>query len=179
MRRINNLLILLAATALLFSCQPSKEKRLEEINNFEIALLKEAVAITDTKADTLLAMYDGFIREFPQDTNSAIMLYKASDVAANIGECDKAVLYLERLMGDFPDFYTYELAYFKLAQVYDDVCLNKDKAKRQYELFIDNFPNSKLSIDARVILEIYNMADEFDLIREFEEKNKDLDYDWE
>lgn len=157
----------------LASCQPNKDKRLEEIAEFELQILKDAKSITISKADSLLVMYDRYIIEFPKDSNSAIMLMKASDICANVKYCDKAVVYLERLIGDFPDYYTAELAFFKLAQVYEDACLNKEKAKEQYKLFIEKYPNSRLATDASVILNMLDMTDEMEMIREFEKKNSE------
>lgn len=166
-------LILALAVFGLIACKPNKEHKLEEILNYELEILKDASSITNSRADTLLSMYDNYIMEFPKDTNSAIMLLKASDICANVNYCEKSVVYLERLIGDFPDYYTSELAYFKLAQVYEDACQDKEKAKNQYKSFIEKYPESRLATDASVILNMMEMTNELDMIREFEKQNSE------
>ena len=47
----------------LAACQPNKDKRLEEIAEFELQILKDAKSITISKADSLLVMYDRYIIE--------------------------------------------------------------------------------------------------------------------
>jgi TolA-binding protein len=164
--------LLLAIVLFVFiGCKPTKESRLEEINKLEKQTLIDAKAISQSRADSLLNMYDSFIEDFPKDTNAMTILYNAADICANVKYCDRAISYLERLIDDFPSSQIAELAKFKMGVVYEQACNNKEKAKEAYILFKKEYPNSSMSNDADIMLYMLEMSDETEIIREFEAKN--------
>lgn len=163
--------LFLALAILAFvACEPTKDKQMKRISTLEKEILVGAKSISTSKADSLLEMYNTYIAEFPKDSNSAIILFKAADVCANVKYCDKAIVYLERLVGDFPEHYLVEAAYFRMAQVYEQ-CQDKEKAKEYYKSFMEKYPKSRLATDAAVMLQMMDMPNEMDMIREFEQKN--------
>lgn len=164
-------LLPILALIVFVACQPTKESRLERIAALEVQTMKDAKEISKERADSLLVMYDSYIMDFPTDTNSAIMLYKAADISTNVMYCDKAISYLERLIGDFPDFYLVEIAKFKIGGVYEKACSNNEKAKEAYGKFAQEYPNSPLANDAAILFQMLDMPDEMDLIRQFEANN--------
>lgn len=163
-------MILLALFAFA-SCQPKKAERLEDISVLEKRTMKDAREISVSRADSLLVLYDAYIADFPLDSNTAIMLFNAADVSSNIKYCDRAIGYLQRLADDFPESDLAEIAMFKMGGVYESSCNNNDKAKQAYKNFIDAFPQSQYAVDARILLEMMDMVDDLDIIREFEVRN--------
>lgn len=164
-------LLLILAGISLVACQPTKESRLERIAELEMQTMQDAREISQSRADSLLSMYDGYIMDFPKDTNSAVMLYKAADICANVKYCDRAITYLDRLISDFPESYMVEIAKFKMGDVYEKACNNREKAKEAYGKFVQEFPNSSLANDAAIMFQMLEMPDEMELIRQFEAKN--------
>lgn len=164
-------LLPILALIIFVACQPTKESRLERIATLEVQTMQDAKEISKERADSLLAMYDSYIVDFPTDTNTAIILYKAADVSTNVMYCDKAISYLERLVADFPESKLVEIAKFKIGGVYEKACNNKEKAKEAYRLFIEEYPNSPYATPAAVLIEMLDMPDEMDMIRQFEANN--------
>ncbi len=164
--------LLLTFVVLVFaSCKPTKENRLKEIGELEKLTLKEAKAISPQRADSLLVMYDSYITDFPKDSNSTLILFKAADICINMKYCDRAITYLDRLVSDFPDSKMVEVAYFKMGEAYEKACNNIDKAKEAYKTFVEEYPNSPLANDAEVMYQMLDMPDEMEMIRQFEAKN--------
>ena len=119
------------------SCQPTKESKLERIAELEMQTMQDAKEISSQRADSLLAMYDSYIMDFPKDTNSAIMLYKAADICSNVKYCDRAITYLDRLVSDFPESYMVEIAKFKMGDVYEKKhAITKKRLKEAYGKFV-------------------------------------------
>jgi outer membrane protein assembly factor BamD (BamD/ComL family) len=152
-------------------CKPTKENKLKDINALEAQTMKDAKEISRPRADSLLTMYDNFIAEFPKDSNTVIILYKASDVCANIKDCDKAIAYLDKLISNYPKSYMVEIAKFKKGTIYDQVCHNKEKAQKAYGEFVKEYPKSQYANDAAILFQMLDMPDEMQMIRQFEAKN--------
>ncbi|MBP1646470.1 MAG: hypothetical protein H6Q16_2048 [Bacteroidetes bacterium] len=164
-------LLLTLAILVFASCKPTKENRLKEIGELEKLTLKEAKVISPQRADSLLVMYDSYITDFPKDSNSTLILFKAADICINMKYCDRAIAYLERLVSDFPDSKMSEIANFKIGEAYEKACNNIDKAKEAYKTFVEEYPNSPLANDAEVMYQMLDMPDEMEIIRQFEAKN--------
>lgn len=164
------ILLVLACIACV-ACQPSKENKLKDIKDLEAQTMKDAKEISRPRADSLLTMYDNFIAEFPKDSNTVIILYKAADVCANIKDCDKAISYLDKLISNYPKSYMVEIAKFKKGTIYDQVCHNKEKAQKAYGEFVKEYPKSQYANDAAVLFQMLDMPDEMEMIRQFEAKN--------
>lgn len=168
---MKNFILPILSLLVFISCQPTKESKLEQIAELEMQTMQDAKEISSQRADSLLAMYDSYIMDFPKDTNSAIMLYKAADICSNIKYCDRAITYLDRLVSDFPESYMVEIAKFKMGDVYEKACNNKEKAKEAYGKFVQEYPKSQLANDAAIMFQMLEMPDEMEIIRQFEEKN--------
>ena len=164
-------ILLLVACVVFVACQPTKESRLQSINDLEIQTMRDAKEISLSRADSLLSMYDSFIADFPKDSNAVIILYKAADVSEGVKNCDRAIAYLDRLISDFPDSYMVEMAMFKKGDVYEKACNNKKKAQEAYGNFVKKYPKSQFANDAAVLFQMLDMPDEMDMIRKFEAKN--------
>lgn len=164
-------LLLTLAILVFASCKPTKENRLKEIGELEKLTLKEAKVISPQRADSLLVMYDSYVTDFPKDSNSTLILFKAADICINMKYCDRAIAYLERLVSDFPDSKMSEIANFKIGEAYEKACNNIDKAKEAYKTFVEEYPNSPLANDAEVMYQMLDMPDEMEIIRQFEAKN--------
>ena len=69
--------IILAAT-LLVACGPTREERIEQIEDFEDSIFESTVAADEGTADQLTALYTAFADKYPDDTLSPQFLLKAA-----------------------------------------------------------------------------------------------------
>jgi outer membrane protein assembly factor BamD (BamD/ComL family) len=112
------------------------------------------------------------VKKYPEDSLCATYLYRAADVYANTKRCIESIDTYDRLIKQYPNDKHVESAYFLKGVVYSQTCLNKEKASEAFNLFIEKYPNSSLTNQARTLLIMDTMKDEMDLIRQFEQKNQ-------
>ena len=153
------------------SCQSAKDKQAKQIIDLEKQTMRQAQAISPQRADSLLTLYDNFIAAYPKDTLCARMLYNAADVAANTKDCNRALAYLDKLMAQYPTSQLAMVGLLKEGIVFEQVCSNKEMAKKKYQEYIQKYPKSKYANDAAIMLQMLDMGDDAAMIREFEAKN--------
>ena len=77
---------------------------------------------------------------------------------------------MDKLVKDYPkSSYAPEASFLK-GVIFQDVCLNKEKAEEAFNEFISKYPNSPLVNDAKGLLILNKAEDELELIRQWEEK---------
>lgn len=156
-----------------YSCsKDSKEEDRKKIQEMELSTLQDASVISYQKADSLINSYEAYVSKYPEDSMCATYLYRAADVLANTKRCIESIKMYDRLIAEYPNDAHVEAAYFLKGVVYSQTCLNKEKSKEAFELFISKYPNSKKSQEARILLMMDTMKNEMDLIREFEQNNQ-------
>lgn len=156
-----------------YSCtSEGKQKDREKIQELELSTLENAKVISYEKADSLINSYLEYVKKYPEDSLCATYLYRAADVYANTKRCIESIDTYDRLIKQYPNDKHVESAYFLKGVVYSQTCLNKEKASEAFNLFIEKYPNSSLTNQARTLLIMDTMKDEMDLIRQFEQINQ-------
>ena len=171
---MKRILIPALAFGIFFSCNTSSNRMesAEAIAEMEHKVLTDAHSIKPETADSLVVMYENFVKENPQDTLSPAYLFRAADILATRKECLKAIDLLDKLVKDYPkSSYAPEASFLK-GVIFQDVCLNKEKAEEAFNEFISKYPNSPLVNDAKGLLILNKAEDELELIRQWEEKAK-------
>jgi outer membrane protein assembly factor BamD (BamD/ComL family) len=167
--------IILSLPVILFlavSCGPSRQKAADQIQVMEKSLFApESSGFSKSKADSLLLMYEGFIKKHPDDTLSPGYLFKAANIVMNSGDGPKALNLFDQYLKNYPDKPKASLCLFFKAFIYENVMQNLDKAKETYLLFIEKYPSDEFVKDAKMAIENLGKTPEM-LIREFEEKQK-------
>lgn len=167
-------IIAVFAFLLFFSCakKSDKEQYALEIAKMERSVLQDSSGIKPKEADSLVALYKGFAELYPEDSLSPAYLYRAADVLANRKECLKAVEVLESLIQKYPkDAYAEQAAFLK-GIVYQEACLNKEKAAECFKSFIASYPDSPHIKDAEGLLQLSEAENELDLVHKWEEAAK-------
>ena len=67
MKNLQKYALIFVAAAMLVSCGPSREERVEQIEDFEDSLFELAIAADPTTADELTALYESFASKYPDD----------------------------------------------------------------------------------------------------------------
>lgn len=167
---------IIAAFALLlfFSCAKKNDKEQYALNiaQMEQSVLLDSAGIKPQEADSLVALYRGFAELYPEDSLSPAYLYRAADVLANRMECLKAIEVLDALIKQYPkDTYAEQAAFLK-GIVYQETCLNKEKAAECFKAFIASYPDSPRVKDAEGLLQLSEAENELDLVHKWDEAAK-------
>ena len=165
-------MFLSAAFMMMVSCGPSHEKAVNQIQTMEKSLFSpEAVSFNKHKADSLMMLYDNFIKENPKDSLSPGFLFKAANIAMNSGDGPKSINHFDQYLQNYPDQPKAPLCLFFKAFIYENIMQDLDKARETYLLFIEKYPSDSFTKDAK--LAIANLGKSPDmLIREFEAGRK-------
>ncbi len=169
---MKHLIILAASLLVFFSCTKQSEQATyaESIAKMEQAVLLDAKSIEPQKADSLVKMYTSYVALYPQDSLSAVYLFRAADVLANRKECLQAIDLLNKLIKNYPKDTHAEQAAFLKGVIYQETCMNKEKAVEAFNAFIAVYPNSSLVKDAQGLLQLNQVEDELEMIHRWEEQ---------
>jgi len=158
--------------AVLSGCSPSREKSVRTITSLETRLFSPAATGFDkVKADSLLSAYESFRKHFPEDSLTLNFTFKAANLCMNMGDGTKAIELFDKFIGKYPDNPKSAVSMFFKAYIYENQIKNLDKAKEIYLQFIEKYPNSDFTNDARIALQNLGKSPE-QMIREFEERRK-------
>ena len=148
-------IVVLCIALTLASCKPSPQKKAEEINKLEAAILESAKKhISDTtKVKQLLGAYDNYQVEYPDDTLCPTYLMKAADFYRYLGVPDKALYCYHRVNTDFPTYPKAGLSLFLEAFTYENDKHDLAKAGQLYKAFIEKYPMNTLAKSAQFSLD--------------------------
>jgi TolA-binding protein len=166
------ILVLSGIMMLVISCGPSRDKTVSQIQTMEKSLFSpDAVSFNKQKADSLLSLYDTFIKENPKDSLAPGFLFKAANIAMNAGDGPRALNFFDQYLQNYPDKPKASLCLFFKAFIYENIMQNIDKARETYLLFIEKYPSDDFAKDAKMAIANLGKTPDM-LIREFEMKNR-------
>jgi len=172
MKKQFNILISVAIL-LMCSCQSESEKTAEKIKETEKKLINDSTKMMNRPlAEEQLKSYADFTDKFPDDKRCEEFLYKAADLANGLGKTAMALEYYHRFGEKYPASQKASYALFLQAFIHENQLKNLEKAKELYTSFLSKYPDHELAKDAQFSLDNLGMSEE-DLIKMFEEKNKD------
>lgn len=146
----NIALILLAAT-LMVACGPSREDRIEQIENFEDSIFESAIAADESTADQLTTLYVAFADNYRADSLSPQFLLKAAEMQSAVMHTDRAIQLFDRIINDYPDFDDIPICYFLKGKAYEDNS-QFDLAKQAYQTFVDKYPDHFMAATTRMMI---------------------------
>lgn len=156
----------------LVSCGPSHDKTADRIQTLEKSLFSpDAVSFNKEKADSLIALYEVFIKKYPKDSLTPGFLFKAANIAMNSGNGPRALNFFDQYLNNYSDQPKASLCMFFKAFVYENIMQDLDKARETYLLFIEKYPSDDFTRDARLALVNLGKTPDM-LVREFEEKQR-------
>ncbi len=157
MKRIATVIIL--AATLLVACGPSREERIEQIEDFEDSIFESAVAADENTADQLTALYTAFADKYPDDTLTPQFLFKAAEVQSNVLHTDEAVALYDRIINDYPDFEDLPICYFLKGIAYESDS-QFEKARQAYQTFVDKYPDHYMADQTRKMIPLVGKSTE-------------------
>jgi len=161
-------------TSLLFiACEPGRnpaqEKLLNEITALEQVLLKVGDASKDKEAALrLIEKTTAYAQQYPQDTLTPSLLFRAGDTAKGIREFGKAVELWGQVWRDYSKHHKAPLALFQQGFTFDNELHDPVMASKYYKKFLTAYPNDTfLTAQVKQLLSVINVKPE-DLIKQFE-----------
>ncbi len=116
------------------------------------ALKKYAVTellIYQNKLPQALVQLDSLLTQYPNNALDDDVLYAKAHIYVKMKEYDKAIACYEKIFTDYKEEIRADNAMYELAQLYDNILDNKEKAKNLYERLFNEYSDSVFSYDAR------------------------------
>jgi len=151
---------------------PDYETYSAEMKDLENRILVSLVPDEKLMKEAVTKFQD-FAGYYPDDAASPDYLLKAADYALALGQPEKSVKILTRIIDEYPNYDRMESVMFNKASHQDFELRDTTNAKNSYREFIAKFPNSDLVDDAKnrienISLTLDELADKF--IKEMESK---------
>jgi tetratricopeptide (TPR) repeat protein len=156
---MKKLFLLMAATAMLVACGPSREERVNEILDFEDSVFEYAIGADPATADQLTDLYVAFADNYPTDSLTPQFLMKGAEMQSNVIHTERAIELFDRIINDYPYFSEVPMCYFLKGNAYD---LNSqyEEAKAAYQVFVDKYPDHFMAADTRKLIPLVGMTPE-------------------
>ena len=145
--------------AMVAACGPSREERIEQIQDYEDSIFELSIAADTASADELTDMYISFADKFPADSLTPQFLLKAAEVQSNVLHTERAIGLFDRVIEDYPDFEDLPICYFLKGKAYEDNS-QYDEAKQAYQTFVDKYPDHYMAEQTRLMIPRVGMSPE-------------------
>lgn len=170
-----SIFILIGFVLIIASCSSKKQQLIASITDSENALKNDSTGIMDyKKATAMISLYEQFVGLYPEDTLSAIYLFKAADVSAHSHQTKQAIELYKKLIKNYPDYKNVPNAMFFIGFLYENELKDKKEATKAYRDFLMQYPDNEQADAARFLLQNINTSDE-DLIKKFESMPQNAD----
>ncbi|MFT5970218.1 MAG: tetratricopeptide (TPR) repeat protein [Flavobacteriales bacterium] len=165
---MKKLVLIIALATGFIACQSPQEKSMEQIKLLELQLVEEYEGMVDLElGQKMISGYINFATEFSTDSNAALCLFKAGEVAQGIGEYEHSLELFAQMKDSYPKHEKAPVALFLTGFITDNHLNSPEAAKLAYQEFINNYPNHPLAKDARILIEQAGL-DDIRIIREFQ-----------
>lgn len=133
------------------ACKPNRDETLAKIHLYEDSVLMLDIVADPLMADTMIDMYSNFAMRFPKDSLAPLYLFRAAEVAANVGKTDNALDFLDQLIEKYPNYEDLGGAYFLIGYTYENAG-KFDLAKEAYGTFVEQYPEHPLAADTKKMI---------------------------
>lgn len=176
-------LLLVAVICCVYACNssgqakgPEEKAKLEDsIQAMHTAIIQQKDVNKDTQtAKDLVSKSQLFAEQYPQDSMTAIYLFRAADVSRGLGDYELAINLWGQVNREYSNFKRAPDALFLQGFTYDRDLKDAAKAKQYYQQFLEKYPDHTLVKDASLMLQ-YLESDKTpeELIKEFKEKSEE------
>lgn len=143
----------------------------KQIKELEDSLYKSEVLDKDL-GRRAIAMYQNYYNYYWTDTMAADYLFKAAEIADNMGYPQKAIELYNNCYSTYPRSYTAPMSLFRMGNIYQFTLSDYVEAKYQYLTIVREYPKSAIAKDAQTLIDnSNNQCTDEQMIRDFEKKN--------
>lgn len=163
--------IFLSISVILTSCSSDKDKLYSEIKAMEKTLFADDMGLNDSIALEYTIKCDNYAKTYRDDANSPELLFKSGEVLSGLERYDAAIRRFQDVYNIYPNYKKRPESIFICGFIFDTHLQDKVNADYHFQKFMKEYPNHKLYHEAKIALENSGKSAE-ELVREFEEKNK-------
>jgi len=156
---MKKIFFLLAVSAVMVACGPSRQERVEQIMDFEDSVFENAIVADSATADELTNLYVAFADKYPTDSLTPQYLMKGAEMQSNVLHTERAIELFDRVINDYSYFSEVPMCYLLKGNAYD---LNSqyDEAKAAYQAFVDKYPDHFMAAETRKLIPLVGMTPE-------------------
>lgn len=165
--------LFLMLTLLIVACE-SKENAVQKQLREEIAALEKQLLEGDgdasKKSDIAVDLVEKtlqYAKDFPQDTLTPTLLFKAADAARGAKQYGKAVQLWGQVWRKYENHPQAPMALFLQGFTFDSDLRKADMAKKYYRQFLEKYPNDPLAEQVKQLMTVVDENPE-DLVKKFE-----------
>lgn len=155
------------SVATLDSSQSGLKKRIKLMED----TLFKAEVLDKKLASKAIAQYEYYHKYYWKDTICADYLFKAAEIADNMGFPQKAIELYRKSLENYPTSGLAPYCLFRIGNIYQFTLSDYVEAKIAYNDCKKEYPNSPITKDAINLLNNVAKSD-IEMVREFEKKNK-------
>lgn len=161
MKKLIYLSLLCFTTTLLLDCDHKTDKQpiKKAILDCENQIAQNPYANSDSLPKQLAALYLKYASSYPSDSLSAEYLFRAADIKRGTGNAKEAVLLLDQVRNDYPNYSKMPVVIFAQGYISQSDLKQDFKAKAYYQELIKKFPNHPLAKDANTLIATLGMTD--------------------
>ena len=161
-------LFVVVTAAVLSACTSEIEKEQKKIEGMEAELFNEnAGMISPEQTEELILTYLNFADQYGQSAEAPEYLFRASDIAMNMGNFSMSLNLLSRIMKTYPDYPKVAQCLFLQGFIWENNIGNIEKARELYEQFLQKYPDNEFADDVELSLRNLGKTPE-ELIKMFE-----------
>lgn len=170
--KMKNTLSLLIFTAVFGACMTSENEIQQELLHEISALEKTLLDVQDASKDKHTAMVliektKQYAKQFPDDTQTPELLFKAADVARGAREYGKAVHLWGQVWRNYETHQKAPMALFLQGFTFDSDLRDAKMATQYYNEFLKKYPDDPLAPQVKQLLSVVEISPE-ELVKQFE-----------
>ncbi|MCC5926892.1 MAG: tetratricopeptide repeat protein [Bacteroidetes bacterium] len=147
---------------------PDRDRAVDQIDRLEatvqVLMNEEGRSQASLEQTALLRdAYVNFADSFPGDSLSAVFLFQAAMVDADLhDDVRSGIGYLERLADEYPNHPLTSKTLFLIGFTYAEQLNDYNKARNAYNRYLDKYPDGEMAESVRIELENLGMRPRFD-----------------
>ena len=138
---------------------PDRDVLVDSIEVMEQSLMNASVNTDLQKADQMIALYDLFADNYPDDSLAPIYMMRSAEIEINTGSYEAGIATLDSIMNLYPGYEELPICQFMKGTAYE---MNQqyDLAREAYTEFVERYPDHVLAADTRKILPYVGLTPE-------------------
>lgn len=170
---MKNILCLLLLTTAFGACTESEDEARTELHNEISALEQKLLQVQDAGKDKQSAMMliektKAYAKQFPKDSLTPELLFKAADVARGTREYGKAIHLWGQIWRNYQTHPKAPMALFLQGFTFDSDLRDPKMATQYYNEFLKTYPDDPLSPQVKQLLSVVEISPE-ELVKQFED----------
>lgn len=127
---------------------PDRDVLVDSIEAMEQNLMNASISMDFQKADSMIALYNLFANNYPDDSLAPIYMFRSAEIGINTGNFEVAISTLDSIMELYPGYEDIAMCQFMKGWAYE---LNQqyDLAREAYTEFVEKYPDHMLAADTR------------------------------